>query len=476
MNIHLPTLDTGNETIDHAFRIAVGDLVGNVVGFRAGLLNEDAPAIMAGLDYDRPWTRDTAINAWNGASLIVPDAAHNTFLAVLERGDDGRVRIGGQYWDAIIWTTGAWWHYLYTGDRDFLALALEATANSLLFFEETEFDASDNLFRGPACYGDGVSAYPDVYADAGGSSGIYDWPRANPDKRVPVGRGIPMKALSTNCLYYNAYITAGLMARELGVDVDPGWQTKADALREALRREFWMDDAGRFRYITGALGKCDYQEGLGHSFAILFGVADKEQTEAVFSNQYIAPAGIPCLWPTFPRYQSTDADSYGRQSGTVWPHVQGFWADAAAAAGRVDIFTHELKTLARSACRDAQFTEIYHPTQTTIYGGIQERKGRGITPWDSCRRQTWSATAYLRMVVMGLAGMRFSADGVRFRPCLPGVLSKVHLGGIRYRRMTLDVTVEGAGGKMTKCLVDGKAAAEAFVPADGDGPRHVVLK
>jgi len=56
-------------------------------------------------------TRDASINAWNGASLILPDVARNTLLSVLDR-TDGGVRIGGQYWDCIVWTTGAWHHYL----------------------------------------------------------------------------------------------------------------------------------------------------------------------------------------------------------------------------------------------------------------------------------------------------------------------------------------------------------------------------
>ena len=29
--------------------------------------------ILAGLHYDTPWTRDAAINAWNGGSLMVPE-------------------------------------------------------------------------------------------------------------------------------------------------------------------------------------------------------------------------------------------------------------------------------------------------------------------------------------------------------------------------------------------------------------------
>jgi hypothetical protein len=113
IRLRIPALRTNNRTLNDAYRIAIGDLVGNVMPFKSGLLERPAPVILAGLDYGRPWTRDASINAWNGASLIMPEIARNTLLSVVERSDGG-IRIGGQYWDCIVWATGAWHHYLYT--------------------------------------------------------------------------------------------------------------------------------------------------------------------------------------------------------------------------------------------------------------------------------------------------------------------------------------------------------------------------
>ena len=277
----------------------------------------------------------------------MPDVARNTLLSVLVR-SGGKVRIGGQYWDAIVWATGAWHHYLYTGDKHFLALALEATKNSLDYFEQTEFDAADNLFRGPG-WSDGVAAYPDEYADAGGSSGILDWPKHNPDKMSKPGYGIPMKALSTNCLYYNAYVTAEKMAVELKAPVDPQWKTKAARLKRAINADLWNDEKGNYRFLVGPFGKCDLQEGLGSSYALLFGIADPKQAEAVFASQHVTPAGLPCGWPNLRRYETPDGMSFGRHIGTVWPQIQGFWAEAAARAGKPEVFGHELFNLAAHA-------------------------------------------------------------------------------------------------------------------------------
>ena len=114
------------------------------------------------------------------------------------------------------------------------------------------------------------------------------------------------------------------------------------------------------------------------------------------------------------------------------------------------------------------------PLTGEIYGGLQENGGK-IVLWNATSRQTWSATAYIRMVFMGLAGMRFDTDGVRFQPCLPKGVSNVHLSNIRYRKMALDITVQGNGAKIKQCRINGKEAKDCFLPADGEGRKVVTI-
>lgn len=475
-NTQFPYLVTGDRVIDLAYRIALGDLVGNILPSKTRLLEEDRPVILAGLAYNRPWTRDAAINTWNGAGLLFPDVTLHTLLSTLAR-VNGKLRIGGQYWDAIIWTVGAWWQYLYTGDKGFLTTSLEAVRNSLDHLEETEFDADLNLFRGPACYGDGVSAYPGVYANTyGNSSSILDWPRANPQRVSRPGYGLPMHALSTNCLYYQAFVLADRMARELAVSPQADWLVKAEALKESIHRHFWNADAGHFRYLVDQFGGCDHQEGLGHAFALLFGLANEEQAEAVLRHQHAAPAGIPCVWPTFSRYELEKNKTFGHHSGTVWPHIQGFWGSAALVFGKLDTFEFELRQLAKHACRDSQFTEIYHPVTGEAYGGLQEAGEKGIVEWPSCPRQTWSATALIRMVLMGLLGMVFEEDGIRFSPGVPKGFQQIRLRYLPYRDMVLDICVEGAGTQIAWFRINGKTMDSPYLPATGTGEQSVQIK
>jgi glycogen debranching enzyme len=289
------------------------------------------------------------------------------------------------------------------------------------------------------------------------------------------GYGIPMKALSTNCLYYNAYVTAGKMADELGAATNPVWADKARRLKESINRHFWLGEKGYYRFLVGPFGPCDHQEGLGHAYALLFGIADARQAERVFSTLHVTPAGLPCEWPSFPRYDSDDGMSFARHAGTVWPQIQGFWAEAAARARKPEVFGHELFNLAQHARRDRQFAEIYHPSTGEIYGGMQEASGKGIILWEATSRQTWAATAYVRMILLGLAGMRFDTKGVRFEPCVPGGIAFVEIQNVKYRNMNLHVIIHGNGTKIKECTINGQPAGIPFLESSRDGQQHVAL-
>lgn len=468
----LPTIITPDETLNTAFRIALGDLVTNIAPRQGGLLNEPTPVLDAGLDYPTPWIRDSAINIWNGASLLFPDVMKSNLLSLVDQ--THRVNPAGQYdqyWDIVIWSLGAWWHYLYTGDEDLLRLAYDVTCTTLNHCETTEFDAEKNLFRGPAVYGDGIAAYPDSYLNNGGHSGILEWRHHNPEKLAPTGYGIPMFTLSTNCLYYETYRVLALMANILGQeDVDSLY--KAALLKEAINRHFWNSATGTYRYILDPFGGCDYQEGMGHCFALLFNIADDQQAQQVLANQHIAAAGIPCVYPTFDRYLALDG--YGRHSGTVWSHIQGLWGHAAAVLGDPSKFLHELRAVAARAVRDEQFAENFHPDTGEIYGGLQEGGTEPIDiPWKSCSRQTWSASAFVRLIFMGLVGMEFTPEGVRFSPVVFPELLPLQLGGVRYRDTRLTIRIEPA--ESDAYLLNGIEQAASFLPGSLSGDQNVTI-
>ncbi len=462
-----PYIKTNNEKINTAYHIAVSDLYGNIKPFKGGLLKKETPVIIAGMGYCTPWTRDAAINTVNAGALLFPDVSKNTLLSVLKK-EDGAVMIDGEYWDSIIWVWGAWHEYLLTGDREFLKTAYEAAENTLKFFENTEFDEALNLFRGPACYGDGIAAYPDIYATPG-ESAIIAFAEECKDLCAKKGVGIPMFTLSTNCLYYKAYETADKMASELGQTEK--YAEKAEKMKKAINTHFWSEENEKYRYIVDVFGGCDSDEGMGNAFVLLFGIADDDKTQKVLKNQHITDYGIPCVYPSFSRYKG----GYGRHSGTVWPHIQAFWADAAAIGGRYDLFDKEFNMLTDCSVRDGYFSEIYHPDTGERYGGLQEFKKQGNIMWESEKKQTWSATGYLHMMFSDIIGMKFENGGIRFCPYIPNGLDSIESGGLSVMGCNISIKINGNGSKIKKFTVNGEQT-EPFVNYNGDMNIEIVME
>lgn len=342
---------------------------------------------------------------------------------------------------------------MFTGDKNFLEIAYEATCNSLEFFENTEFSEELNLFRGAACFQDGVAGYPDIYAKHG-ESGIIVFSEECREFCVNTGVGLPMYALSTNCLYYNAYVLADKMSEEL--NLCKKYEQKAVKMKVAINAVFWNEEKQNYNYLYDEFGGCDSVEGLGVAFAILFGIANEEQVKLILENTPVSKHGITCVYPSFDRYDTDDVMSFGRHSGTVWPHVQGFWADAVALCKNTTLFDDEFLKQYENALRYYQFAEIYHPLTGEMYGGRQEREKRGIVDWDSEPYQTWSATAYLRNVYFNLCGMRFTTEGITFVPIGSNLTEKIMLKNFSYRNLVLNVTIEGNGKDVISFKINGK--------------------
>lgn len=447
MPIHFPTVHSDSMLLEQAARIASGDIAGNCIPFFDGLLQEKSLCLMAGLDYDTPWTRDASINTMNAMCMFDKDISKNTLLSVCTE-HEGKYVIGGQYWDAVIWSLGAWQYLCVNNDSGFETFACDAICNSLHYFEETEFDTAMGLFRGAAVYGDGIAAYPDKYTKTlNNGTGIFEWPDANPEGRAGKGYGLPMFALSTNCVYYAAYRIAARLCRQQGCNAF-SYEEKAEMLKDAINRNFWNEKTGRYDYLFDNELRCDHAEALGLSFSILFGVADKEKTESILKNTPITAHGIACVWPSFPRYRV--ANHYGRHSGTVWPHAQGYWALACLQAGYFAGFDKEFWSLSEKACRDKQFAEIYHPVTGMQYGGVQESTDGGIIEWHSCDKQTWSATAYWSLILYGLLGLNISKEEIILQPYLPEGIDHITVSGLPIDGCTYTISVDRSGTYPTK--------------------------
>jgi beta-glucosidase len=453
--IFAPTLETKGAPVAEfaeAYQLAVRVMEYNL---RDGLLE-------AGKGYGT-WTRDTSINAWNAASLLIPEVAKRTLWHQTELTADGPI-VGGQYWDKVIWIIAARDYAKVTGDRAFLATAYGVAQRTLAELYSTQLDAQTGLFRGPAVYGDGVAAYPDPPFNDKHGDNVLDYTE-----------GAELETLSTNSVYYGAYRSAAAMGRLVAAPEQEtsALDAQATSLRVAIQQTLWLPRDNRFAYFrdrTGAIDKT--QEALGEALAVLLGVADAPQAQAIFRHATVTPWGVACTWQPYNRYLDPTDKVFGRHNGTIWPFINAFWATAAASVGESSAFAKEFVSATNLSLRSEDFREIYHPYTGAPYGGVQANK-----TWDSVRHQTWSATGYLRMVYQGLFGMHFEDNGLRLQPLVPASLGvrSMTLRGLKYRHAELNITVTGAGSRILRCNLDGVPQKSALVPSTLIGKHDVEI-
>ncbi|RXF71865.1 MGH1-like glycoside hydrolase domain-containing protein [Arcticibacter tournemirensis] len=431
------TIVSDNKDVEKAFKLAIQVVEGNE---RDGIL-------AAGGDYGGEWTRDIAINSWNAASLLWPEVAEKSLWSVTINKDS----IGHQYWDKIIWSIAALHHYYVNGDRAFLQQAFTCTKNTMLQLENTQFDQQSGLFMGPSVFNDGIAGYPEpVFDPSNLSTFVLDHRNSH-----------RIKCLSTNATYYEAYRVLEKMSQILRTNEDGQFRSKATRLKDNILKNLYSANTNTFNYLLDHTGKADRsQEALGISFAAFFDILDIKKAKDVIAKAHVSKFGIPSVYPDFPRYS---ADTPGRHNNIIWPMVNGFYAKAAIHTGNYDRFEHELSSLTHLAIDkdkgNMDFREIYSPYTGAAFGGWQSNK---LTL--SCRRQTWSATAYIDMILYGVVGMRFdNADGITFRPYMPSDISRIQINKVRYRGRYLNISVEGKGSKIKAMYVNGAKASNATV-------------
>lgn len=456
VTISAQKLVSDNPLLNDAFKLAIQTVDINT---RRGIL-------AAGGDYGGEWTRDIAINSWNAASLLRPDVAEKSLWSVTIHKDT----IGHQYWDKIIWTIAAYNHYLINGDKVFLAKAYACSANTMKQLEQTTFDAKYGLFMGGSVFNDGIAAYPEPIFEPGNFSGSV----------LDHKNSFKIKCLSTNCVYRGAYLAMVQMSKILKLDneVSALYQKKADNIKTNLLKYLYNSDKNTLSYLIDQNGKThQYQEGLGISFAVIFGVIDGEKANQLISNAVVSQFGITSISPDFPRFSK---EMPGRHNNIIWPMVNGFYAKAALLSGSYPSFTHELFGLTQLALDedkgDYDFREIYNPTSGKPDGGYQASGAEHPNyHWDSCKLQTWSATAYISMVLNGLFGMNFTEKSLSFNPFLPKEIGSVDLKDLVYRDSNLNISIKGNGNKIASFILDGKKQSNFSVASSLKGNHSISI-
>lgn len=420
--------------------------------------NTDGQLLKAGADYGGEWTRDISINSWNAVSLLRPEIAEYSLWSVTLN----RQSVGHQYWDKIIWTIAAWNHYLATGHESFLTEAYECAKNTMRQLEDSCWDATYGLFMGPAVYQDGIAGYEEPIFDPRWdtiTSFVLDYPNSH-----------VIKCLSTNAVYYKAYLCLAEMAKLCEPAAVAEYLQKAAQLKQHYRAHFLDAKQMKLFYLIDHEGrKHEFQEALGISFAIMFELVTPSEAQIMIGQMHSSAFGVPTVWPHLKRFSD---EKPGRHNGMIWPHVNMFYASACAQVGAWTNFAFEMRTLTELAVlHDPQGEVNFHE----IYNMAGEPDGgwQSGWHWPPLNHQTWCATGYLRNYLYWVAGMQLTPNGLYLHPA--GIDTEhVLLQHIPYRNAMLNITIQGSGKTLKKCIINGKKS-KPFVPTDAEGLYEIVL-
>ncbi|MFZ4893708.1 hypothetical protein ACL9RL_04590 [Plantibacter sp. Mn2098] len=429
---------------------------------------DGVPFIRAGGGYEEPWTRDAAINSWNAASLVSPDIARSTLELVCETDTDGEhiVAQDNQWWDQVVWITAAWRHLLRTGDVAFGREARHIGRRTLAHLHTERFDAGTGLYRGPALMQDGISGYPTPPNDpAITSSFVLDYPIA-----------ATLFSLSTNLSYVLGLEALANLDEADGVPA-PALRERASALRKAIDAAFWSEEDGTYRYVlpgdpTEWPEVGPHIELAGLALVIETGLCSPERAVHLLETTHREPFGHVNVWPHYTDRYSPEHP--GRHNAILWPMVMGMWGSSAAEVRHLGAFDQVLTDLQRLVDgSDGDFFEVYNARDGSVDGGWQISE-----VWSSLPNQTWSATAFLKLVHEGLFGLRFGTGGLRFEPLVPARFDGAGLHNVAYRGATVSVTLQGHGDQIASIRINGRDVdldAAAHLPASATGPQDVIV-
>lgn len=138
----------------------------------------------------------------------------------------------------------------------------------------------------------------------------------------------------------------------------------------------------------------------------------------------------------------------------MWPFLEGYYAQAAAAVENESALALAFACMVRAALLCGTNKE-----NVLLETGLDE----GLLL--SSDSQLWSIAGMLGSFYKGLFGIRLQPDSMEFRPCVPESFEGVHeLAGLEYRGMTVDVRLRGHGRRIARCLVNGQEAPPVLSP------------
>jgi hypothetical protein len=402
-----------------------------------------------GAEWAGVWTRDIGYSIILSMAYLQPEVAMKSLMKKVSPSkriiqDTGT---GGAYpvsTDRIVWAVAAWEIFKATGGKKWLEDSYEIISNSIADDFINAYDHDSGLVRG--------------------ESSFLDWREQTYPKWMQPADIYASQTLGTNAVHYQANVVMVEMAKILGRSKDAEkYALYADKIKAAVNDKLWLRDKNyyaQYRYGRTAMMRSARAEALGEALCVLFGIADQARAAKVIENTPQTGFGIPCIYPQIPGIAPY-------HNNAVWPFVQSYWALASAKAANEASVLESMAALARPAALFLTNKENF-VADNGDFAGTEINSGNML----------WSLSGSLAVVHKILFGISFEADKIAFSPFVPEPLGGTRtLSHFKYRNATLDITVDGFGGKIKSFTVDGKPSApEILASAKGKHVVHIAME
>ncbi len=408
---------------------------------------EKDSTLRTGAEWAGVWTRDVSYSIILSMAYMQPQVAKNS----LRRKVNKRKRIiqdtgTGGAWpistDRMIWAVAAWEIYLATGDEDWMKEAYEIIKNSLEDDYKVCYDKETGMVKGESSFLDWrEQTYP---KDFGGSL-IFE-----------------SQCLGTNAAHYQANRVAAKMA---GIQGDSSaanlFNSMAEKIRTGINTYLWQEEKGYYgQYIYGQFYKplSSKSEALGEALSVIFDIADEERQQRVVASTPVVDFGIPCIYPQIPGIPPY-------HNNGIWPFVQTFWLWAGAKVGNEQSVMESIAAIYRPSALFLTNKENFVAQNGDFSGTVINSSN-----------MLWSLSGNISLVHKVLFGIRFTENGLAFKPFVPSKLKGERtLKNFSYRNAVLDIELSGYGDKIAAISIDGKELENGLITADLTGKHSIKI-
>ncbi len=431
-----PRMTSSNTLHNAIFNMGLDEMVNAV---------EPDSTLRTGKEWPGVWTRDVSYSIILSMAMLQPQVSRISLehkispegTIIQDTGSGGAWPVSS---DRQIWGIAAFEVYKATGDKEWLKRAYDVMKKSLETDNATIYDPETGLVRGETSF--------------------IDWREQSYPRWMQTADIYQSEALGTSAIHAQAWRTLAQMARILGHNTDAKtYDARADKMADAINDRLWLNDKGYYgMYLYGRdnLIMNPRAETLGESLAILYDIAPAERAKIITEKNPVTPYGPAIFYP-----QIADMPSY--HNNALWPFVASYWTLANAHANNSRGALLGMGSVFRPAALFATNKENFN-----LDNG-------DITTELNSSNMLWSLSGNLALTLKMLFGITPEIDGLAFRPFIPRELNdRRQLTGLRYRDMTLDISIEGYGNRIARFYLNGKAHAP-FVPANLKGNQTVKI-